>query len=276
MSGMGKALLILAIVMSIAAAVAGYMLSTKKTQFSDQLVAVESALRANESITYSGNYTLNPNEPATTVGSVVTILTNTEEELATTKSTLADTTQKLADRNTEVSQLKENLASTERDLSETKTTLTSAQEAMVPLKAKVEEYDELLGGRELKVVLSDLSEVQENFKVVEAEKRVIENILSEKSDKLARLEEIMDMGKRGVAPLDLSGKVLAINKAWNFVVLDVGRDDQLPEGVDLTVYRGDNLVGKVRTVAVDIDTAIADIIPEWTKGQIEVGDQVLF
>lgn len=276
MSGMGKALLILAILLSLGASVAGYLLSTKKTQYSDQLVAVEAALRASESISYASDYTTNPSEPAATIGASLTILKNTEDELATTKSNLADTTQKLAERNTEVSQLKESLASTQRDLEDTKTNLTATQEQLVPLEAKVKEVNELLGGRELKTVLSDLSEVQENFKVVEAEKRVIENILAEKSDKLAQLEEVFRMGKRGVAPLDLSGKVLAINKAWNFVVLDVGRNDQLPEGVDLTVYRGENLVGKVRTVAVDVDTAIADIIPEWTQGEIQIGDQVLF
>jgi predicted RNase H-like nuclease (RuvC/YqgF family) len=200
----------------------------------------------------------------------------TEEELTTTKSSLADSTQKLSDRNAEVSQLKANLASIERDLEETKANLTTSQEELTPLKAKVDQYEELLGGRDLQVVLSDLSEVQENFKVVEAEKRVIENILSEKNEQLTQLQQIVEMGKQGIAPLDLAGKVLAINKAWNFVVLDVGRDDQLPEGVDLTVYRGDDLVGKVRTVAVDTDTAIADIIPEWTQGEIAVGDQVLF
>jgi small-conductance mechanosensitive channel len=276
MSGMGKALLILAILLSLGSAAAGYLLSTKKTQYSEQLVAAENALRSNESVGYTGNYTTNPNEPAASIGAVVTILKTTEEELTTTKSSLADSTQKLSDRNAEVSQLKANLASIERDLEETKANLTTSQEELTPLKAKVDQYEELLGGRDLQVVLSDLSKVQENFKVVEAEKRVIENILSEKNEQLTQLQQIVEMGKQGIAPLDLAGKVLAINKAWNFVVLDVGRDDQLPEGVDLTVYRGDDLVGKVRTVAVDTDTAIADIIPEWTQGEIAVGDQVLF
>jgi len=67
-----------------------------------------------------------------------------------------------------------------------------------------------------------------------------------------------------------------MNKAWNFVVLDVGEQNQLVEGVDLTVYRGNSLVGKVRTVSVDDETAIADILPEWTKTEIQIGDQVLF
>jgi hypothetical protein len=40
MSGMGKALLILAILLSLGSAAAGYLLSTKKTQYSEQLVAV--------------------------------------------------------------------------------------------------------------------------------------------------------------------------------------------------------------------------------------------
>ena len=76
--------------------------------------------------------------------------------------------------------------------------------------------------------------------------------------------------------MDLSGKVVALNKSWNFVVLDVGKDNKLNEGVDLAVYRGDLLIGKVRTVSVDATTAIADILPDWTKSEIQVGDKVLY
>jgi hypothetical protein len=93
---------------------------------------------------------------------------------------------------------------------------------------------------------------------------------------LERLQELDRLRSESKAPLELSGKVLAINKAWNFVVLDVGKDDKLVEGVDLTVYRGETLIGKIRTVAVENNTAIADVLPEWTKTEIQVGDKVLF
>lgn len=274
---MGKTiLLVLAILLSLGTAVGGYLLSSKKSQFSSQLVAVETALRNAESISYNANYLTNPNEPAASVGAAAISLQNATEELTTTKGNLEQTTSQLANRTAEVQELKTNLTSTQRDLEEVQTKLTSTEEKLAPLQEENQKVEQLLGGRDLEKILADLSKIQEDFEVIQAEKRVIEDILADKSEQLADLEQLMDMGKRGVAPLDLSGKVLAINRAWNFVVLDVGRDDDLPEGVELTVYRGENLVGKVRTVAVDPDTAIADIVPEWTQGEIQVGDQVLF
>ncbi|MEO0453430.1 MAG: hypothetical protein AAFY98_04760 [Verrucomicrobiota bacterium] len=249
---------------------------TKKTQYSTQLSAVEKALRTNDTVPYAGDFLTNPSEPATTLGQTMKVFTDTQEELSTTKTSLETTKTELTATTAEAQDLKTKLTSTERDLEEAKTNMATFQEEMVPIKEELQALNDLLGGRPLDELLADYNKIKDDFQMTEAEKKVIEDILQDKTAKLQQLEGIVSMGERGVAPLDLSGKILAINKAWNFVVLDVGRDDNLPEGVDLTVYRGDDLVGKVRTVAVDTDTTIADVLPDWTKSQIQIGDQVLF
>jgi uncharacterized coiled-coil protein SlyX len=73
----------------------------------------------------------------------------------------------------------------------------------------------------------------------------------------------------------LSGKVAAINKAWSFVVIDIGKDKNVSVGTELSVFRGETFIGKLRVVSVDANTSVADVLQDWTKQEIQVGDQVV-
>lgn len=277
MSNLGKVFCVISIIASIGAAVLGFMLSSKKTAFSNQLAAVEEALRAAPApVQYNADYLTNPDEPAATIRLANTALEKTKAELATAQKSLSDTQGQLTTTQAEVQKLTTEVTSAKRDLDARTAKLGEVEKKLTETESSLKTLNDKLGGRSLDEILANMNESSEKVKVLTAEKKIIEDSLAQMQKDLNKFKELDTLREQQRAPMELSGKVLAINKQWNFVVLDVGKDDKLTEGVDLTVYRGDTLIGKIKTVSVDSNTAIADILPAWTKGEIQVGDKVLF
>jgi cell shape-determining protein MreC len=76
-------------------------------------------------------------------------------------------------------------------------------------------------------------------------------------------------------PPGVSGRVTAVNKNWNFVVLNVGQKQNVVEGGELIVYRGQKMIGKVKVVSVESNSSVADILPEWAQSDLQTGDEVI-
>ncbi|MCX6935395.1 MAG: hypothetical protein NTZ01_04270, partial [Verrucomicrobia bacterium] len=94
---------------------------------------------------------------------------------------------------------------------------------------------------------------------------------------LKRLRTEVEMTKPGSAKsISLSGKIVAVNPTWNFVILDLGKNDQVVEGLTMVIYRGEKMIGKIKTVTVDAQTSVADILPGTPATALEVGDQVVY
>jgi cell shape-determining protein MreC len=76
----------------------------------------------------------------------------------------------------------------------------------------------------------------------------------------------------------LQGRVLAVNPAWNFVVLNLGDKNGVVSNAELLVKRGSQFIGKVRVTSVERSTSIADIVansvPQGTT--ISPGDDVIY
>ncbi|MFA5145617.1 MAG: hypothetical protein WC723_06430 [Candidatus Omnitrophota bacterium] len=70
----------------------------------------------------------------------------------------------------------------------------------------------------------------------------------------------------------LTGKVLAINKDTNFVIVNLGEESGVSVGSSFQVYRGDNPIAVVEVIQVRRDIAACDIKKETTP--IRVGDTV--
>ena len=92
--------------------------------------------------------------------------------------------------------------------------------------------------------------------------------------KLRESEELRRPG--GTKSISLSGKIVAVNPTWNFVILDLGKNDQVVEGLSMVIYRGEKMIGKVKVVTVDATTSVADLMPGTPAQAIEVGDQVIY
>ena len=83
--------------------------------------------------------------------------------------------------------------------------------------------------------------------------------------------------KVAVGPLDgfgtAAGKILQINPEWQFVVINLGWQ-ALNIGDVLGIYRGDQLVAKVKVERIQEQVAAASILPEYRTAEIAVNDRV--
>ena len=73
----------------------------------------------------------------------------------------------------------------------------------------------------------------------------------------------------------VKGKVLVVDPKWDFVVLDVGARNEVPEKGVLLVSRNGELVAKVRVMNVQDQRSIANIMPGWKLKDVTEGDVVL-
>jgi cell shape-determining protein MreC len=90
-----------------------------------------------------------------------------------------------------------------------------------------------------------------------------------------RHETVREAGPRRTG---LRGTVLAVNQAYNFVVLNLGARHGVESNAEMLVLRDGALVGKIRISSVEPATAIGDIITNsLARGaQLQPGDSVIY
>ncbi len=181
---------------------------------------------------------------------MTTRLNETNAFLAATVADLLDTRQKLADTRTELETKKVELAQTYAQINQLEEDKKGLQNDVEDLNNKILENED---------IMSDLRD----------QIATLENTI-------ARLEA--ERGRQGAGPLpkDLTGEVLFVNPDWNFVILSIGYDEDITPGIDMLVYRGEKLVGKVRLSDVKKSMAIAEIVQDWEQAPIKEGDYVIF
>ena len=76
----------------------------------------------------------------------------------------------------------------------------------------------------------------------------------------------------------LSGTILAVNQAWNFVVLSLGDRQGVVPNAEMLVQRDGQFLGKIRVTSVEPSTSIADILVRTVPRGLSVmpGDRVIY
>ena len=127
--------------------------------------------------------------------------------------------------------------------------------------------------------IEQIEELIEREKTVRVERDqfIAENkVLLNKINKLdVELSRYTGSRAKVILPSNLKGSVLAVDPKYDFVVLDVGREDGVLEHGELLVNREQKLVGKLRILSVEAQRSIANVLPEWRQDDVKQGDQVL-
>ena len=76
----------------------------------------------------------------------------------------------------------------------------------------------------------------------------------------------------------MQGKILAVNQAYNFVVLSLGGRNGVEPLSEMLIVRDGTFIGKIRISSVEPATAIGDIITSTlARGvQVQPGDIVIY
>ena len=96
--------------------------------------------------------------------------------------------------------------------------------------------------------------------------------------KVVELEKKEKLRQAGVTRPGLTGRIMAVNPGWNFVVLSVGDRQGVMVNSPLLVLRGNTPVARLRITSVEPSTSIADVIPGSVARGVTVqpGDTVIF
>ncbi len=123
--------------------------------------------------------------------------------------------------------------------------------------------------------IDDLKHSRDELQLV---KDSLDNQLKASQAQLGAVQKRQQAIADGSAMLGLRGRVLAVNREYNFVVLDLGSRNGVSGNATLLVQRGGSMVGRVRTVSVEPSQTVADIVPNSVPAGVIVqpGDTVIF
>ena len=124
---------------------------------------------------------------------------------------------------------------------------------------------------------AQLDETKRRMEAVEKEKAMLAEKLKAALDRVTAGEE---KGRRGsrASVAGIHGTVLAVNQAYNFVVLSMGERQGVVPNSEMLVMRGGTLIGRIRISSVEPTTSIGDIINDsLARGvQVQPGDTVVY
>jgi len=228
-----------------------------------------------------------------------------------TEVTLSETARKVADqqRNLREKQLKDReaavaeasakygdtqskVASTEAELAKVQAEKNDLQAKLQTNEKEIADLRKRIDGAEVKPVAgvspsassspgdlqAQLEDAKKQLDAAEREKVFLSDKMKVTQEKSTQLETER---KHRPAPSNnpgIRGTVLAVNQAYNFVVLSLGARQGVEANSEMLVLRGGSFIGKIRISSVEPATAIGDIITNTlARGvQVQPGDTVVY
>jgi DNA repair exonuclease SbcCD ATPase subunit len=125
---------------------------------------------------------------------------------------------------------------------------------------------------------AQLEDTKRELAAAEQEKSVLADKVQAAQDRVAALEAASKRRAAGANASGVHGKVLAVNEAYNFVVLSIGERQGVAANSELLVLREGTLIGRIRISSVEPTTSIGDIITNSLPRGVEVqpGDTVVY
>ena len=250
MSKLGIIFVYVALAGAALAAVFGWMLIQKYSTSQTSLSQASASLTSETAKAREALKAADDAKAATDQANALLQTANTQ--IDKDKTDLATAQKAQDDLNTQLTQAKADEQSAKDDIAKITTTLGMSPE---DAKAKMDKDD------------SDLSAAQ-------SQEKILQDQLQASQKQISDLQDAINRAKTGAIPPGVSGKVTFVNRAWNFVVLNVGLSNGVVPNGELIVYRGRDFLGKVRITSAEQNTSVADILPD-AKADIQIGDDVL-
>ena len=257
---MGKLLVIASVVISLATAGLGFVNKGALTKTKEDLTASESAKTAAEQKTATAEKNLKTKSDELTTAQAAqqqaeSAATSAKTELASAKTALEAANGKVSDSEAQIATLTNQV----KELNDKIAAPPTGGTAGPSENDKVTELTTLL--QEKETLIAKLQSELDN------KGSVVKTLTKEKED---RTKKLLVKGTEG--------RVLAVNPAWNFVVLNLGDKQNVSNNTELLVKRGTRFLGKVRITSVEPSTSIADIVANSMPqgATITPGDTVIF
>jgi len=182
---------------------------------------------------------------------------------------------------------RDELAKTTRELNETRESVSSLESSIADARERIQQAqgEDTRLQREISTLTQTKENLESRAEEKEARESQLTNLLEIRTGERDRIEDLLAAARR---PLDRdgsvedwverTGRILAVEPEWNYVVIDKGEVDVLPLFIEAFVHRGDDFIAKIRVMQVEQKVALAEVI-EGTLAegaQLETGDTIFF
>ena len=212
-----------------------------------------------------------------------------ERQRHTAEKGIRDRETKVAGELVKVSENESRIASAEAELVKTQTEksdlqgkLQSNEAQIVELQKHIDEMNKNSanpnpGAPSVAELQAQLDDARKQLEGAEHEKTFIAERLGPTREQ-SRAPEVMVQRREPSFHPSVRGTVLAVNQAYNFVVLNLGNRQGLQPNVEMLVLRETTIIGKIRISSVEPATAIGDILGNsLARGvQVQPGDTVIY
>ena len=213
----------------------------------------------------------------------------TERQRQTAEKSIKDRETKIAGELGKVSEHESRIASAEAELVKTQTEKSDLQGKLQANEAQIAELQKHIyemnknsanpnpGAPSAAELQAQLDDARKQLEGAEHEKTFIAEKLGPTREQ-SRAPEVMVQRREASFHPSVRGTVLAVNQAYNFVVLNLGNRQGLEPNAEMLVLRETTIIGKIRISSVEPATAIGDILGNsLARGvQVQPGDTVIY
>jgi hypothetical protein len=205
-----------------------------------------------------------------------------EKEIKAREEAVAAVDAKSAEAENRMASAEADLVRSQTERAELQTMLQASQAEIAELRKRLEEPQPqdlmpdtlpMPGAGDLQ---AQLEETRKQLDSAEREKQLLADRI--RTQERSAEPEAPRTRRAANRPPGVRGTVLAVNQAYNFVVLNLGGRQGLESNAEMLVLRNGTVIGKIRISSVEPATAIGDILTNsLARGvQVQPGDVVIY
>lgn len=205
-----------------------------------------------------------------------------EKDIAGREAAVAAARAKLDDTQNSVASTEAELIKAQTEKSDLQAKLRQNESETTELRKRVEESKTIAvdspSAAPAAELRAQLEEAKKRLDAAESEKTLLSDKMKVTQERAAQLEAEKKHRPAGGGSPGIRGTVLAVNQAYNFVVLSLGSRQGVEANSEMLVLRGGSFIGRIRISSVEPATAIGDIITSsLARGvQVQPGDTVIY
>ena len=206
-----------------------------------------------------------------------------EKNIKDRETKVAGELQKIGENESRIASAEAELVKTQTEKSDLQSKIQANEAQIAELQKHIEEMSKTSanpnpGAPSAAELQAQLDDARKQLESAEREKTLIAEKLGPTGEQSRGPEVMVQQHREPSFHPSVRGTVLAVNQAYNFVVLNLGNRQGLEPNAEMLVVRDTTIIGKIRISSVEPATAIGDILGNsLARGvQVQPGDTVIY
>ena len=190
---------------------------------------------------------------------------------------------KASENDGRVAKAEADLVQLQTEKSDLQTKLQASQAEVESIKRQIEDTgakpSENPGAPSAAEMQAQLDDARRQLESAERENALLSDKIRSAQERTGQVETERKVRRESTtAKAGVRGTVLAVNQAYNFVVLNLGGRQGVEPNTEMLVVRDGAFIGKIRISSVEPSTAIGDIVTSSLERgvQVQPGDVVIY